>query len=412
MTRSHPGAMPEVAVTGLGLVTPAGVGVSANWQRVLSGEPCARPDEELSRDGGLVRVSCRAPDPPPSEAPGRVAAWQLERFVQLAVAAAWQAVRDAGLNPEDWDGARVGVVLGNSLGGPATFEQQRDVLRDAGPTKVSPLLVTRYMPNMVAGYVAIELGVEGPSLVAATACASGATAVGVARQLLAADSCDVVLAGASESALTPTVVTGLARMGALDTSREPASRPFDAARNGFVVAEGAGVLVLERVDDARARGATVRATVRGFGSTTDAHHATSPHPEGRGAEAAVRQALADAGADPGDVGHVNAHGTGTVMNDLIEGRMLRRVFGDGPAVTSTKGVTGHALAAAGAIEAAYTVLAVQHGAVPPTANLTKQDPDIELDVVAGQARTVPLRAAVSTSLGFGGHNAALVFARA
>ncbi|MEU8587556.1 beta-ketoacyl-[acyl-carrier-protein] synthase family protein [Streptomyces sp. NPDC048664] len=403
----------DIAVTGLGLVTPAGIGVEENWERVLAGRSRATRDDTL---GDLsADFSCRVPGFDAQELLGGFVSWQLERFVQLALVASRMAVQDAGLDPESWDGTRVGVVLGNSLGGAATLEEQHRTLADEGPGRVSPLLVTRYMPNMLAGYVAIDCGARGPSLVTTTACASGATAVGTARDLLRAGACDIVLAGASESALTPTVMAGLCRMGALAKSgREPeyAGRPFDAERDGFVAAEAAGVLVLERAADARARGARIRSLVSGYGASSDAHHATAPHPGGEGIERALRAALADADVAPSQVRHVNAHGTATPMNDLVEGTMLGRVVGGAAAVTSTKGVTGHALAAAGAIEAAYTVLAVQHGTIPPTANLKNPDPALDLDLVAGEPRTTRVDVAVSTSLGFGGHNAALVFTAA
>ncbi|MFD7506339.1 beta-ketoacyl-[acyl-carrier-protein] synthase family protein [Streptomyces sp. NPDC059850] len=398
-----------IAVTGLGLVTPAGSGVAENWDALLTGRSRATRDPSL--DGMPVDFTARVPGFDAGELLGGFASWQLSRFVQLAIVASRRAIEDAGWDRDSWDGTRVGVVLGNSLGGAATFEEQYQELRDGGPGRVSPLMITKYMPNMLAGYVAIDCGATGPGLVTATACASGATAVGTARDLLRSGVCDIVLAGASESALTPTVLAGLTKMGALSKSRdapEHAARPFDAERDGFVAAEAAGILVLERAEDARARGATVRAVVRGYGATSDAHHATAPDPEGRGIERSLREALADADVAARDIGHVNAHGTATAMNDVIEGRMLRRVLGEGPAVTSTKGVTGHALAAAGAIEAAYTVLAVQHGTVPPTANLKNQDPEIDLDIVTGEPRRTRIEAAVSTSLGFGGHNAALV----
>ncbi|GGP94669.1 beta-ketoacyl-[acyl-carrier-protein] synthase family protein [Streptomyces melanogenes] len=398
-----------VAITGLGLVTPAGIGVQQNWDRIQTGISCATTDESLT--DSPVGFNCRVPGFDADALLGGFSAWQMERFVQLAIVAARQSAADAGLDPSTWDGARVGIVLGNSLGGAQTFERQHSALLERGPRAVSPLTIPMYMVNMAAGYVAIDLGAKGPSLVTATACASGSTAIGTARDLLRSGACDVVLAGGTESALTPTTLSGLARMGALSKrSDDPASacRPFDADRDGFVAGEGAGVLVLERIEDARARGARIRAVVRGFGAATDAHHATAPEPGGRGIEQALRTALADAGLGPGDVDHVNAHGTSTPMNDVTEGRMLRRVLGDRAAVTSTKGVTGHTLAAAGAIEAAYAALAVEHGTVPPTANLTRLDPELDIDVVAGAARTTTVDVAVSTSLGFGGHNAALV----
>jgi 3-oxoacyl-[acyl-carrier-protein] synthase II len=407
------GSNTGIAITGLGLVTPAGTGVDRNWARIKAGTPCAAPDLALA--GLPVDFSCRVPDFDPDELIGGFASWQLERFVQLAIVASRQAIDDAGLDRDSWDGTRVGVVLGNSLGGAETLEQQYDTLREEGPTRVSPLMVPRYMTNMLAGYVAIDCGARGTCLVTAAACASGAVAIGTARDLLRAGVCDVVLAGASESALTHTVVAGLNKMGALSQRRDDpttASRPFDADRDGFVAAEAAGVVVLERAADARARGALPRAMVAGYGSACDAHHATAPDPEGRGVELALNTALADAGVGPSEVDHVNAHGTSTPMNDVIEGRVLRRVLGERPAVTSTKGVTGHALAAAGAIEAAYTTLAIQHDTVPPTASLSTMDSEIDLDIVRGAPRAGRVDVAVSTSMGFGGHNAALVLTAA
>ncbi|MFQ6195352.1 beta-ketoacyl-[acyl-carrier-protein] synthase family protein [Streptomyces sp. NPDC000405] len=402
-----------VSITGIGLVTPAGSGVEENWRRVTSGVSAAAADPALR--GAEVDFSCRVPDFDADALLGRRTAWKLDRFVQLALVAARQAVTDSGLDPASWDGARVGVVLGNSLGGTATFEKQHRTFYDGAPEDVSPLMVPMGMVNMVAGYVAMDQRILGPSLVTATACASGASAVGTAREWLAAGLCDVVLAGGTESALSPATLTGLSRMGALSSRRDDpraASRPFAADRDGFVAGEGAAVLVLERERDARARGARTYARITGFGASSDAYHATAPHPDGAGLERALRAALADAGAAPGDVGHVNAHGTSTPMNDLVEARALRRVLGTGPAVTSTKGVTGHTLAAAGAIEVAYTALVLRDGSVPPTANVRELDPEIDVDVVTGGARTVDLDVAVSTSLGFGGHNAALVLTAA
>jgi 3-oxoacyl-[acyl-carrier-protein] synthase II len=401
------------AITGLGLVTPAGIGIEQNWHRVLSGVSCATRDDALA--GCPVDFSCRVPGFAPDDLLGGFEARQLERFVQLAVVAARQALADAGWDPATWDGARVGVVLGNSLGGIQSLVESHDAMAGGGPRRVSPLMVPRYMVNMVAGQVAIDVGARGPSQVTATACASGATALGMARELLRRGDCDIVVAGGTEAALTPLAVTGLARMGALSGRTDDparASRPFDADRDGFVPAEGAGVVVLERVEDAVARGALIRAVVRGYGAATDAHHPTAPAPGGEGIERALRAALREAEVDGGDVDHVNAHGTSTPLGDAVEGHMLRRVLGNRALVTSTKGVTGHPLAAAGAIEAAYTALAVAHGSVPPTANLTRLAPELDLDVVHGAPRAAAIDVAVSTSMGFGGHNAALVLTAA
>lgn len=403
----------EAAVTGLGLVTPAGIGVPPNWARVCSGESTASTDPNL--EGIEVDFSCRVPGFDAAELLGRKHARRLDRFVQLAVVAAREAIADAGLDPETWDGARVGVVLGCGMGGAKTWETQHRRLLERGPDKVSPMLIPMLIPNMVAGQLAMEFRATGPNLVTATACASGATAIGVARDLLRAGACDIALTGGTEAGLTPLSIAGFAQMGALSRRRDnpaAASRPFDIDRNGFVAAEAAGVLVLERVADARARRARLHGCIVGYGASADGYHATAPDPQGVGAEQAIRAALADAGLAPSEVQHVNAHGTSTPLNDVAEARVLHRVLGEGVVVTSTKGVTGHALGAAGAIEAAYTVLAVEHGRVPPTANLDSQDPEVELDVVAKACREQRVEVAMSDSFGFGGQNAVLVVSAA
>lgn len=397
----------SVAVTGLGMYTPAGVGVADSWAGVVAGNPTARRDPALA--GLPVDFSSRVPVEPVELLGGRVAR-RMDRFTQFAVVAAREAVADAGLNPTAWDSARVGVVLGSADGGPGTVERQHRVLLAEAATAVSPLLLPMQLPNMSAGCVSIDLGASGPSLVVATACASGATAIGLARDLLLLDRCDVVVAGGAEAMITPLVMAGFAQMGALSRrSADPASasRPFDEDRDGFVAGEGAAVVVLERVSDARARGAPVRALLAGFGASADAYHLAAPDPAGRGCERALRTALADAGIGPGEVDHVNAHGTSTPQGDLAEARVLERVLGDRPVVTSTKGVTGHLFGAAGAAEAAFSVLTIEHHVVPPTANLTHLDPRIKVRV-ADQPVHTPIEVAVSTSVGFGGHNAVLV----
>ncbi|WP_018252065.1 beta-ketoacyl-[acyl-carrier-protein] synthase family protein [Salinispora mooreana] len=400
----------DVAVTGLGLVSPAGIGVEASWARVCAGEPTAAYDPALA--GGPVDFCCRVPGFAATALLGPRRARRLDPFVQFAVVAAQEAVADAGLDPGRWDGTRVGVVLGCADGGPTTVEQQHQLMLAEGTGQVSPLLLPMQLPNMSAGQVAIELAATGPNLVVATACASGGTAIGLARDLLLLDRCDIVLAGGSEAMITPLVMAGFAQMGALSRrSAEPAaaSRPFDAQRSGFVAGEGAGVLVLERVADARARSARVRARITGFGATADSHHVTAPDPQGQGFERAIRAALSDADVDPGEIDHVNAHGTATPLNDLVEAQVLHRVLADSALVTSTKGVTGHLFGAAGAVEAAFTVLAIEDGLVPPTANLDDPDPQIAIQVAAKPTpRRIDL--ALSTSLGFGGQNAALVVA--
>jgi 3-oxoacyl-[acyl-carrier-protein] synthase II len=403
-------AWPQVVVTGLGLVTSAGLGVEETWDRVCSGRPTAAPDPELA--GLPVDFSCRVPGFDPAKQVGIPRPWRLDRFTQFAVIAAREAVSDAGLDSSTWDGARVGIVLGSAAGGVATFEAQHQRLLDSGSALLSPLTLPMFLPNMAAGQLAIEHRATGPCLHVSTACASGSTAIGTALSLLRADACDVVLAGGAEAMITRLCAAGFAKMGALSGRvQDPAgaSRPFDAARDGFVMGEGAGVLVLERERDAGARRARAYAIVAGYGASADAHHAVAPDPQGRGAEAAIRIALAEAGASTRDVDHVNAHGTSTPLNDLIEAKTLRRVLGDGPSVTSTKGTTGHALGAAGAIEAALTVLAVARHTVPPTANLNAIDPEIDLDVVTGEPHRGPIGLALSNSFGFGGQNAVLAF---
>ncbi|MFI7209851.1 beta-ketoacyl-[acyl-carrier-protein] synthase family protein [Micromonospora maritima] len=397
-----------VAVTGLGLVTPAGIGVTRSWERVVAGDPTAEHDDALA--GNPVDISCRVPDFAPSALLGGPTARRLDRFVQFALVAVREALADAGLDHRTWDGARVGVVLGCADGGPGTVEAEHRVLLADSPGAVSPLLLPKQLPNMLAGWVCIDIGATGPSLVVATACASGGTAVGLARDLLLADRCDVVVAGGSEAMVTPLVMAGFAQMGALSRRLDDpktACRPFDVDRDGFVAGEGAGILVLERPADAAARGARVRAMVRGFGATADAHHMTQPDPAGRGVEAAMRAALRDADLGGADVDHVNAHGTGTPQGDLVEAAALRRVLGRRPLLTSTKGVTGHMFGAAGAVEAAFSVLAVQRDVVPPTAGLATLDPRVEL-AVPTTSTPARLDVALSTSMGFGGQNAALV----
>ncbi|WP_326695914.1 beta-ketoacyl-[acyl-carrier-protein] synthase family protein [Streptomyces sp. NBC_01754] len=400
-----------VVVTGLGLVTAAGVGTEATWRAVCAGTSTAATDPALA--GLPVDFSCRVPDFDARALLGRRTTMQYDRFVQLGLIAAQEAVADAGLDPATWDGTRVGVVVGCSVGGAGTWETQHRKFRDDGPETVSSLLMPMLIPNMVAGHLGIRFRATGPNLVTATACASGATAIGVARDMLRQGACDIVLAGGTDAAVVPLIVTGFSQMRALSTRTEDpttASRPFDADRDGFVIGEGSGILVLERADHAKARGARVRARLVGYGASADAYHATAPDPTGSSVERAIRTALADAGASPSDVDHVNAHGTSTPLNDLAEARVLARCLGPGPAVTSAKGVLGHTLGAAGAIEAALTVLTLENGLIPPTANLESQDPEIEIDIVTKEARHRRVDLALTNSFGFSGQNAVLAFA--
>ncbi|MER6603298.1 beta-ketoacyl-[acyl-carrier-protein] synthase family protein [Streptomyces parvus] len=402
-----------VAVTGIGLVTPAGADEHSFWEGLCSGRSTARRIEELA--GLPVDFACPVDGIDLDAAVGGRSVWRMARFVKLALVAARQAVADAGLDPARWDGARVGVVLGVGVGGVSVLVDNAAKLAASGPDAVSPLLVPMMIPNAAAGEVAIALKAGGPSLAPATACASGATAVAVARDLLLGGSCDVVVAGGAESVLTPLVVTAFARMGALSTrTGEPAaaSRPFAADRDGFVIGEGAAMLVLEREEGVRARGGRTRALLTGAGSSTDAHHPTAPAPDGHGAQRAVRAALDQAGWTPGDVDHINAHGTSTPLNDAMETTLISRLFPHRPPVTAPKGVTGHTLAAAGAIEAVATVLTLERSAVPPIANLDALPDAFPLDCVTKEPRHRRVETGLSHSFGFGGHNVALAFQRA
>lgn len=400
----------EVAVTGIGMITPGGATAEETWRTVCEGRSLARTDPHLA--GLPVDISCRIDGFDPVAEYGRRLARRLDRFAHLALSASRQAVVDAKLDPEHWPRERVGVVLGVGGNSLETYVREFTLLGEGRPTAVSPVALPRSVPNMVPGEVAMDLGIHGPSFSVASACASGATAIGVARDLLLSGACDIVLAGSAESGVSRMPVTCFAQLTALSRRLDDpaaACRPFDADRDGLVLSEGAAVLVLERQGDARARGAHVRALLRGCASSSDAHHPVAPHPEGAGAERALRAALADAGCAPGDVDHVNAHGTSTPAGDTAEALALLRTFdGTPPPVTATKGVLGHALGASAAIEAALTVLTMQHGHIPPTANLRRQLPGQELDIVTGEPRPAGVGVAVSSSFGFGGQNTVLV----
>ncbi|GGP46829.1 beta-ketoacyl-[acyl-carrier-protein] synthase family protein [Streptomyces sindenensis] len=401
------------AVTGVGLVTSAGTGVDAAWHGVTEGlAPAAAPRPEL--DGLPCDFFYSVTDCDPAAVLGVATQRLMDRFSQLAVIAAREAVADAGLDPAVWDSGRVGVVIGSAHGGLPFYDEQAAALAARGPRRVSPKLAPLSVVNGAASSVSLDLGVHGPSQAVSTACSSGTVAIGTAHQMLRSGACDIVITGGAESTCTRLLIASACSLKAVSTRREDpaaACRPFDTHRDGFVVGEGAGLLVLEHPDHARARGATVRARVNGYGASSDAHSAVAPDPDGLGIERALRAALADADLAPADVGHVNAHGTSTLSNDLIEATMLRRVLGDTPLVTSTKAMTGHTLGAAGGIETALTVLALQRQLVPPTVNLDAPDPQIPIDVVAKEARAATFDCAVKTSLGFGGHNAALVLTR-
>ncbi|MEU3655303.1 beta-ketoacyl-[acyl-carrier-protein] synthase family protein [Streptomyces sp. NPDC032161] len=401
-----------VAVTGVGMVTPAGADERTFWKGLCAGVSLARRCEQLA--GLPVDFACPVDGIDLDEAVGGRSVWRMARFVKMALVAARAAVADAGLSPQRWDGGRVGVVLGVGVGGVAVLTDNARRLEHDGPEAVSPLLVPMMMPNAAAGEVAIALRAHGPSLAPATACASGATAISLARDLLTSGRCDVVVAGGAESVVTPLVVSAFAGMGALSLrTADPAgaSRPFAADRDGFVIGEGAAVLVLERTRDAYARGRRPRALLTGTGSGTDAHHPTAPSPDGAGARRAVEAALREAGWAAHEVDHINAHGTSTRLNDAMEGGLISGMFPHRPSVTAPKGVLGHTLAAGGAIEAVATVLTLEHGLVPPVANLDPLPDGSDLDCVVEEPRAQDVERALSHSFGFGGHNVVLAFRR-
>ncbi len=417
---------PDVVVTGMGAITPAGRGVAATWAGVLAGKGAASLDESLVEAGSPVTLTARVEDFDADAELGRGTSRRQDRFTQLALLAAREAVAQAGLNadaPDEQPDAvtvvdrdRVGVLLGSGIGGAQTWDETYPTYLEKGPGRVSPLFIPKMLSNTAAGAIAIATGARGPNLTVNTACAAGASAIGTALQLLRSGAVDVVLAGGVEAGITPLSVAAFSNMGALSKNDDPttASRPFDVDRDGFVMGEGAAVLVLERADHAAARGAEVLGRVAGYGASADAHHATAPPEDGAGAVLAMRRALEDAGLEPTAIGHVNAHGTSTPLNDAAESKALRTVLGDHTdtvAVASTKGVTGHLLGAAGAVEAVIALQVLREGVVPPTAGLRTQDPDIDLDVVHGEPRELQVGAVLSNSFGFGGQNAALVLTR-
>jgi len=400
---------PRVAVTGMGLKTPAGNDLETFWKTVLAGESTAANITSFDTSYLPVRFACQVKDFDAVEYLGPKEVRRVDRNAQLGFAAGIDAYRDAG--DTGADPARCAVVAGVGIGGLGTMEDQERMLLERGPLKVTPFLVPMMMPNATPAIVAMELGWTGPNICVATACAAGTHAVGEGARLIRDGTADVVLAGGAEAVVVPIAIAAFARMGALSGRHDDpasASRPFDADRDGFVMGEGAAFLVLERLDRAVARGARIYGEVLGYGRNADAYHITAPSPGGTGATACMQLALDDAGLEPSAIGHVNAHGTSTPLNDASEAEAIGKVFnGSRPPVTSTKGVTGHLIAAAGAVEAVASLLALRDGVAPPTANHERTDPEISIDIIAGSPRklTGPV---LSNSFGFGGHNATLV----
>ncbi|NTY01543.1 beta-ketoacyl-ACP synthase II [Deinococcus sp. JMULE3] len=404
----------RVVITGLGPVTPIGVGAQAFAQAQRAGKSGIAtitrfdPADTASKIAGEVNEDLSAfVDPREAK--------KLDRYVQLALAGAELAVQDSGLSEEQLRGERTGTVIGSGIGGVKTFEDQAGVLHSRGAGRISPMFIPMMIANMATGHVAMRYGATGPSSTVVTACATGTGAIGDAARYIQLGLADVMIAGGSEAAITPIAIGGFSNMKALSTRNdepELASRPFSASRDGFVLGEGAGVVVLEEYEHAVKRGATIYAEVVGYGTSADAHHITMPAPEGRGAQVAMRMALATAGVNPDQVGYINAHGTSTHFNDLHETQGIKHVFGDHAhklAVSSTKSMTGHLLGAAGAVEAIAVAQALKAGVLPPTINLTDPDPDLDLDYIPLEAREAQVEYALSNSFAFGGQNAALLF---
>jgi 3-oxoacyl-[acyl-carrier-protein] synthase II len=404
-------------VTGLGIVSAIGNSVVDTWAALLAGRTGAAPISRFEAGEFPVRFACEVKDLDVSEFVDTKAARRMDRCTHLLLAAARQAERDSGLEVAAV-AERAGTAIGTALGGVASFERAVLELESRGPGRVSPFSIVQTLPNLPAGWVSIELGTRGPLLSESTACAASNMAIGDALDAIRLGRADVMVCGGTEAPVTPASVAGFAAMRALSTRNDDpgsASRPFDAERDGFVIAEAAAVLVLEELEHARGRNARVYAELAGYGVSSDANHVSDPDPIGANAARAVRMALADANIEPEQVGYVNAHGTSTPTGDAAETRVLKLVFGDTlpgrPRISSTKGATGHALGAAGAIEAVFTVLALKHGVLPPTINQVVPDPECDLDYLANAARAEQVDVAMSNSFGFGGHNSVLAFRR-
>ena len=402
-------------MTGLGIISPIGVGTEANWASIVAGRSGIGPITAYDPTGDPVRIAGEVHGFDPADYFEKKEIKKVDRFAQFAVAAALMAIADSGLEVTEENAERVGVIVGVGMGGIATIEETTGIYHRQGLKRISPFFVPRLIGNMAPGHIAIRLGCRGTNYAPTSACASGGHGVGEAFRLIASGRQDAVIAGGAEAALTTLAVGGFAVMRALSTRNDDptgASRPFDRGRDGFVMAEGAGILVLESLDKARARGARMYAEIVGYGANADAYHMTAPSPDGRGAAACMRLAMSDGRVDLDEVGYINAHGTSTPYNDANETTAIKAAFGERArslAVSSTKSMTGHLLGGAGGVEAAYTVLALHEGVLPPTINYEEFDPECDLDYVPNEARERRVRVALSNSFGFGGANVCLAF---
>jgi len=404
----------RVVITGLGAVTPIGNEVSTFWKNMISGVSGIDYVTAFDTSEYTTRIAGEVKNFNPEDYMDRKEAKRVDRFIQFAIAATKQALAQADLDISKMDATRAGVYIGSGIGGLATLEENHKILLEKGPRRVSPFMVPMMIANMASGLVSIEIGAKGPNSSVVSACATGTHAIGDAAEIIRRGRADVMIAGGSEATIRPLAFAGFGNMKALSTRNdEPqkASRPFDLNRDGFVMGEGAGILVLESLEHAKKRGATILAEVAGYGMSGDAYHLTAPAPEGEGAARAMKEALLDADLDPTEVDYINAHGTSTDYNDKFETLAIKSVFGDYAykvAISSTKSMTGHLLGAAGGVEAIACVLAIREGIIPPTINYETPDPDCDLDYVPNEARKANVRVAMSNSLGFGGHNATII----
>lgn len=407
----------RVVVTGIGAVSPLGLDAPATWSAIRAGTSGVAPISRWDATAYETTFAAEVRDYDPTATVGRKESRRMDRYSQFAVTAAREAATSAGLTIRPERASRSGAIIATAIGGLETIEEGMQTLLERGPSRVTPFFMPMMLPNMASGNVAIALGARGPNYAPVSACASAAHAIGEAAAIIRRGDADVMLAGGSEAPVTRLSVAGFGSMGALSRRNDDpatASRPFDAGRDGFVLGEGAAVLVLESERHAIDRGATILGVVAGYGMTDDAHHLVQPAPGGEGAVRAMGLALHQAGLDPAAIDYVNAHGTSTPLNEKLETIALRQVFGDGLATTpvsSTKSMTGHLLGAAGAIEAVICLLAIRDGVIPPTINHERVDPDCDIDVVPNMARSADLSHVMSNSLGFGGHNVSLILSR-
>ncbi|MCY8381872.1 beta-ketoacyl-ACP synthase II [Bacillus haynesii] len=404
----------RVVITGLGALSPLGNDVKTSWNNAVNGVSGVGPITRVNADEYPAKVAAELKDFKIEDYMDKKEARKMDRFTQYAVVSAKMAVEDAGLDINESNADRVGVWVGSGIGGLETLEQQFETFLTKGPRRVSPFFVPMMIPDMATGQISISLGAKGVNSCTVTACATGTNSIGDAFKVIQRGDADVMISGGTEAPLTRMSFAGFSANKALSTNPDPktASRPFDKNRDGFVMGEGAGIVVLEELEHALNRGATIYAEVVGYGSTGDAYHITAPAPNGEGGVRAMKEAIKDAGLFPENIDYINAHGTSTPYNDKFETIAIKKVFGEHAyklAVSSTKSMTGHLLGAAGGIEAIFSVLAIKEGIIPPTINIETPDEDCDLDYVPDQARRQDVNVVLSNSLGFGGHNATLIF---